>query len=71
MFKIALTAAAFALTAVTAQAATPADALAFNTLADLAPVAAETSESFETSYYCEWVTVYDYYGNWITVWQCY
>ncbi|MEM1388807.1 MAG: hypothetical protein AAF626_18095 [Pseudomonadota bacterium] len=61
MFKTALTAAAFAITATFAHASG-------------APISAAPEgviPTQELAAYCEWVTVYDYWGNWFTVWQCY
>jgi hypothetical protein len=68
MFKTALTAAAFALTAAAAHASTG-GALDGAMLAPLdLTVGVETS--IETAYYCEWVTIYDYWGNWVTAYEC-
>ena len=77
MFKIALTAAALSVFALSVQAAPtaletaplatpPAFSLTLDT-----PAIEEAAEYEETAYYCEWVTVYDAWGNWVTVWQCY
>lgn len=67
MFKTALTAAAFALTAAAAHASTG-GALVEPELALPSLTAAETL--IETAYYCEWVTIYDYWGNWVTAYEC-
>ena len=72
MFKTLITAATLSLTAASAHAALPADALGGPTLqTSESTQIVETQDAFETAYYCEWVTVYDYWGNWVTVWQCY
>ncbi|MEQ8896785.1 MAG: hypothetical protein RID23_06805 [Roseovarius sp.] len=73
MFKKLLTAAAFALFAATANASIS-DSFDIDTSSLTPPAAGQavTEEAaFDTAYYCEWVTVYDYYGNWVTLWQCY
>ena len=71
MFKTLITAAVLSLTAASAHAALPADAFGGPTLSDQTALITETQDAYDTAYYCEWVTVYDYWGNWVTVWQCY
>lgn len=73
MITKTLTAAAFALIAANAQAAVS-DSFDIDTSSLAAPAATQSDPetgAFETAYYCEWITVYDYWGNWVTLWQCY
>ena len=73
MFKTIITAALFATVAATANASIS-DSFDIDTSSLAAPAAGQSvteEAAFDTAYYCEWVTVYDYYGNWVTVWQCY
>ena len=73
MFKKLITAAAFTLLAANAQASIS-DSFDIDTSSLAAPAAGQSvteDAAFDTAYYCEWITVYDYYGNWVTLWQCY
>ena len=72
MFKTIITAAAFSVAAASAHAALPTEAYAGASLRNEATAPINQGEAtFDTAYYCEWVTVYDYWGNWVTYWECY
>ena len=79
MFKIVLTAAAFAVTALSVQASPTLSnipSLAGSAILPIDHAAStqiieETTRVEEVAYFCEWAWIYDYYGNWVTVWQCY
>ena len=72
MFKTIITAATFSIAAASAHAALPTDAFTGPSLrTEAAAQIAQDEATFDTAYYCEWVTVYDYWGNWVTYWECY